>query len=238
MTMNGLELLIRVGPGILLTANDWSLVSVPLTRQVSYLERYRHFIEIRSESAALIPQTPIEVSFFLGSYLLQEIEGTVVSTWTEPGRLVIEIDGSGCDYLALHFLKTFVNDWKGVSWDEFEDESSRESWLLACLWFRDRLVLPSETLRTVVLRDDCFTDRASLFCLLGESVLGYRGYVGRDLDGLDESIRWVVSKGFSIEVRLTNPGALKQKVSSYSRENDFFDMFATVMRANGVVIGI
>ena len=83
--------------------------------------------------------------------------------------------------------KDIIKKWKSersVEWRTLTIDEKRE-WLLACLFDTG---LPKGTIpnKNYTIDGSEINNSVDLYCLLGQIFFGDKGYVGQDLDGLDD----------------------------------------------------
>lgn len=122
-------------------------------------------------------------------------------------------------------------DGNSLSWQDLDDRYS-DFWIEACMdlasstdWIQE--CVASEVIN---LNSDDLRSEADFYCLLGESIFGYRGYAGGNLDALFEVLTVNgVKKTFSFED--------EEKFSDFlgrtSGEVDYFSKFKSVLVESG-----
>jgi len=275
---NGLTARLMVGGDEVASSDQWSLTSIPLPRDDARIDLHRHILEyapnpwhglpVEPDLSVCLPRgrrTPdaIWVRIVSDGAIVGAIDGPLVEWRSTADRLVVVIDGDAVDELMLGLYLVLDRQVVTVDWRTFRDENVRRAWLLACAhrYFRSDPTSRASAGRgehiDVRLTTDDFEDESSLFCYLGEAILGYGGYVGQNLAGLYEVIGAIVHEEITITVRIVDPEAIRAAMSEFLAHDpheledpdgadvdepedgdrgDYFDGFFEVLRDRGVTV--
>jgi len=134
---------------------------------------------------------------------------------------------------SLRKLRIFEawGDGNSLSWRDLDGRYS-DFWIEACMdlasstdWIQECVANEVINLSPVSLRSE-----ADFYCLLGESIFGYRGYVGANLDALFEVLMVNgVRKTFSFK----DEEGFSDFLNVVSGEADYFSKFKSVLVESG-----
>jgi hypothetical protein len=163
---------------------------------------------------------PIQVANFYCVKLL--------STQNDVHRYLMQIGRT-----SLRKLRIFEAwaDGNSLSWRDLDGRYS-DFWIEACMdlvsstdWIQD--CVANEVIN---LNPDGLRSKADFYCLLGESIFGYRGYAGGNLDALFEVLTANrVKKRFLFE----DEEKFSNFLSVISGEADYFSKFKSVLVESG-----
>jgi hypothetical protein len=235
-------------------SDRWSLAAVAIKSPHDYLPSERYFLDLFGASGSLDRPTSIDLVLSLGGSPVVEIEGVVSEAVWNDHDLSIAFDGAPIDLLAVQFLKLLACQGRATEWRALADESAREAWLTACLWFAPWLTpwtnlvpefagradpspqrdIPEEIVVSIDASE--FASRAGLFCYLGEAFLGAHGYMGQDLDGMAELVRALKAAGVRMKVTVPNARDAREVAAASLGSAAFIDDLASTMRAGGAEV--
>lgn len=235
-------------------SDRWSLAAVATKSPNDYLPRERYFLDLFGASGSLDGVTDIDLEISVGASPVVEVEGVVVEAVWNHTDLSVAFDGAPIDLLAVQFLKLFARQGAVPEWRALVDESAREAWLTACLWFAawrtpwtnivpeftgragpfPRRDIPEEIVISIGASE--FASPAGLFCYLGEAFLGPCGYMGQDLHGMAELVRALKAAGVRMKVTIPNARNAREVAAASLGGAAFIDDLASTMRAGGVEV--
>jgi len=122
-------------------------------------------------------------------------------------------------------------DGSSLSWRDLDGRYS-DFWIEACMdlasstdWIQECVVN-----EVINLSPDSLRSEADFYCLLGESIFGYRGYAGANLDALFEVLTVSgVKKTFSVK----DEKGFSDFLNVVSGEADYFSKFKSVLVESG-----
>lgn len=136
-------------------------------------------------------------------------------------------------------LAMILQAWsEGISWDwRSLDSTWSNAWLVACMhrwagavgWHQS--VAAS---RAAELAPEMIRGRDDLYCLLGEAFFGYRGYVGSNLDAMQDVLQSNAVHGFRVVFR--DPKTFAATLADSTGRHDYFAQVVEVMEESGVLV--
>jgi RNAse (barnase) inhibitor barstar len=120
------------------------------------------------------------------------------------------------------------NNGETVDWRLLNIHEKKE-WLLACLF---RTGLPKGTLekREYIINGDEVQDPVDLYCHLGHIFIGDKGYMGQDLDGLDDCfVDLKVTPGATLIIKNHQSLALTLNKTL----DNYFSMLVDILKEHG-----
>lgn len=119
------------------------------------------------------------------------------------------------------------SDGANVSWRDL-DEAYGDSWLSACMKFSSHNEwIQNRRSNEVIIDVRGLKSIEQFYCHLGEELFGYRGYAGRDLDGLSEIIRKNDFNGAVFKV--LSKRSLSDFFLMATHRVDYVDLFESVL---------
>ena len=122
---------------------------------------------------------------------IQTLKAIDFGSWqSEYHSALFECENS-FDFLKIEILRTWIAGNTHVGWKDFDSSDKSSSWLRACFEWRG---LPEKN-QVLNQEIEIFSKEVKnvkdLFCMLGEAVYGYGGYIGQCLTGFDECITYI-----------------------------------------------
>ena len=124
------------------------------------------------------------------------------------------------------------------NWTEL-DEEGQAAWLLACLHWSG-IASQLEAKRELEIDGTKFITKEGFYCHLGEVFIGFRGYFGQDLDGLEDCIRSLANRRFNPEenkIKILHITQIQQTLDSESDEENYGRPYSEIVwdifRENG-----
>lgn len=149
-----------------------------------------------------------------------------------------------CYYGFFHFFPVgfnqFVYDllyqWRKNDFTKWEtlSKSKKRLWIKACLYYSG---IPNFNIKDKIVKVDFshMKDKVDMYIILGEAIIGTRGYFGQDLHGLQDCLHEMQKYGannFSLEINgFQNFCKIVDNTS-----NSFSLWFIELMKNNGVII--
>jgi hypothetical protein len=125
-----------------------------------------------------------------------------------------------------------------MTWQALPSPLLKNAWLNACLRWK-QFSPPTHFPRSIVVTIDPnkILCREDVFCVLGEAILGHRGYIGKGLDSFEECLKELVfGEGMSIKFNIKDQNLFRQKARSFSEHGDFFDSFMEILQQCGCAV--
>jgi hypothetical protein len=140
------------------------------------------------------------------------------------------IESSSYDYeeidnLKLRLFSSWLNGTNRLKWTDFSSYAAKQSWLDACyLWEQKNNKTKQMYLNNAVnipeiinIPGSNILGRKDFYCFIGDAILGYRGYMGENLDGFHERLEKIV-KTFKSKIEFN----VIDSMDLFNREDSFF----------------
>lgn len=117
-------------------------------------------------------------------------------------------------------------DWRHLTTDE------KAEWLLACLFTKG---IPKGTIenKNYVIDGNEVNEPVDIYCFFGQIFIGDRGYMGQDIDGLNDClIDFKVAPGTVLTIK--NHKHLADVLSK--RFDNYFDVLTDTLKEHGLIL--
>ncbi|CAA0143702.1 hypothetical protein AQ1689_100075 [Tenacibaculum maritimum] len=132
-------------------------------------------------------------------------------------------------YQMLHY--NILIDWeKGnkIDWRDLSSIDEKEAWLLACFKWSG-IYLGKLKASEFSLNFEDIESVVDFYCLLGETLFGYRGYIGMDMMGFDDCIQYIY--------KANNNHSTKLILKNY-RKLEFLNFHMEILKRFGFKISL
>jgi hypothetical protein len=139
-------------------------------------------------------------------------------------------------FMKLNIIEAWVNNRNAIHWTWYEDKFVKDAWLAACLAWGDAYPRSSYPKKlSGVIEVEKILCAEDIFCCLGESLLGPRGYIGLSTWSAEECFVDLLEKGVvSIEILISDEKDFLKKIEAFPNDfasewANFVDKFAKVI---------